>query len=286
VIHTPDGQVVYANDFKLDPFPVLGERTNYKRLEELGKEGNVKLLIMDSLYSDHDRKTPSESVARQMLKDVMLGVNSKDNLVVVTTFSSHIERLTSIAEFGEEMGREVVFIGRSLSKYIGAAESIGLVNFSEKYELVSYRNEIGKKLSEIQKQGRGKYLLVCTGHQGEPNAVLSRLAENQHGFEFLEGDLVIFSCSVIPSQINITNRNVLEKKLKEKNLRIFKDLHQSGHGSLEDHRDLINYLKPQHIIPSHGGLDKTTYLVPMAKELGYVEGENIHLMTNGNRLEL
>src|SRR3989338_2502316 len=106
ILHTPYGLIVYANDYKFDRHPILGKKPNFERLEELGKEG-VRLLIVESLYADLHRKTPSESVAQQMLNDVMLGVNSEHKAMIVTTFSSHIARLKSIVEFGKKLNRKV-----------------------------------------------------------------------------------------------------------------------------------------------------------------------------------
>ena len=90
-LHTKYGIILYANDFKFDRFPTLGEKPNFKRLKELGKKG-VLCLIVDSTYSRSCKKTPSESVAKEMLKDVLLGTGNKDKAVFVTTFSSHIAR--------------------------------------------------------------------------------------------------------------------------------------------------------------------------------------------------
>jgi ribonuclease J len=76
-VHTPEGVVLYANDFKFDNHPTLGKKPNYKRLEEIGKKG-VKVLICDCTRARQPIKTPSELVAREMLRDVMLGVESKN----------------------------------------------------------------------------------------------------------------------------------------------------------------------------------------------------------------
>jgi len=140
-------------------------------------------------------------------------------------------------------------------------------------------------LREIEKQGRDKYLIVATGHQGEPNAVLSRIVDGKLGFKLFQDDHVIFSCTVIPSPLNIANRDVLETKLQDRKVRIFRDIHQSGHASREDHRDLIKMLNPKHIIPSHAGIDKTVHLVNLAKEMGYELGKTVHLMHDNQRIE-
>jgi ribonuclease J len=115
IVHTPEGAVAYANDFKFDNAPLLGLKPNYERLRDL----KPKVLIMDSLYALQHKKTPSESIARELLKDVLLGTgfDGKQN-VVVTTFSSHIARLKTIEELGQKMDRKVVFLGRSIAKVL------------------------------------------------------------------------------------------------------------------------------------------------------------------------
>ncbi|MBS1266400.1 MAG: Ribonuclease J [Candidatus Woesearchaeota archaeon] len=282
-LHTPDGIVLYANDFKFDSFPTLGNKPNYKRLKQLGKKG-VKALIVDGTRANIEGKTPSESVARELLRDVMIGTESKGKVIIVSTFSSHIARLKSIKEFGKKMGREVVFLGRSLAKYIHAAESVGLVDFSD-VEVVKYGNQIKRRLKQISNELRDKYLLVMTGHQGEPQAVLSRLARGELPFELYSEDHVIFSCSVIPSSITIANREKLEKKLKQYGVRIFKDIHASGHAAREDLRDLINMVNPEHIIPAHGDFQKLSALTDLAMDMGYKLGKTVHMMRNRGEIE-
>ncbi|MAG91514.1 ribonuclease J [Candidatus Woesearchaeota archaeon] len=283
-LHTREGIILYANDFKFDLTPTLGKKPNFKRLEELGKQ-NVLALICDSTYASDARKMPSESVAKQMLKEVMLGIDSKNKHVVVTTFASHIARLNSIVEFGQKMGRKIVFMGRSISKYVRAAEATGVANFTNKVEVLKWSNQIRKKLKKIAKD-RGKYLMVVTGHQGEPKSTLSKMMNGEIKFKFFPEDHVIFSCKVIPTPTNIKNRQKLEESLKNYNVRIFKDIHQSGHAAREDIRDLIKLVKPKHIIPAHGEPSMTNALAGLAVEMGYKKGQNVHVMNDGDRVRL
>ena len=286
VIHTPEGKIVYANDYKLDDKPVIGGKPNYKRIKELGVEGNVKALIIDSLYADVEKKTPSESDAKEMLREVMLDHDHSSKAVVISTFSSHIARLKSIVEFGEKLNRKIVFLGRSLAKYVYAAQDIGMINFSERVEILPYKRQIKRLLKSVEKEGHEKYLIVATGHQGEPNAVLSRIANGEMIFRFREGDHVIFSCTVIPSPLNESNRKVLEEKIESKRAEIFRDVHVSGHAYRVDHRELINMLKPKHIIPAHAGPEKTIHMAKLAEELGYKRGKTVHIMHDGKRIEV
>jgi len=283
-LHTKEGNVLYANDFKFDNSPVLGKKPNYEKLKQLAKEG-IKALIVDSLYSSAERKTPSEKVARTLLEDVMLTTSNEKAGIVVTTFSSHIARLKSIVEFGKQLKRKIIFAGRSLSKYISASHQVKICPFYQDITLLSYKNQVQSFLKKIDKN-RDKYLLVCTGHQGEPGSILDRLSKNELPFSFRSQDQIIFSSSVIPTPINFANRSHLEKRLKQKGVRIFGDVHVSGHASREDLRDFINMVQAEHIIPAHGDLAKLTPMAELATELGYKLGKDVHLMQDIQKISL
>ncbi|MBI4439632.1 RNase J family beta-CASP ribonuclease [Candidatus Woesearchaeota archaeon] len=284
-IHTKYGILIYATDFKFDDNPIVGKKPNYKRLEELGNSGKVIGVIMECLRAGEAIKTPSEAVAREMLRDVMLGKNTEGKLMIVTTFSSHIARLKSIVEFGKKMNRKVYFLGRSLAKYTSAAEEVGIAKFSEDVKVIKYGNKVRKFLRDLSKSEAGKSLLVVTGHQGEPKATLAKMV-GEYNFRFSNEDIVVFSCTVIPSPVNIRNRKKLEEKLAGKGLRMFKDIHVSGHAAREDLRDMINLVKPEHIIPVHGEPNMTSAMASLAKEKGYKLGKTIHIMSNGGFLRL
>ena len=284
-LHTKYGTIIYANDFKFDEFPTFGRKTNIEKLREFGNQHNVIALICDSTYANTPSKTPSESVAQQMLKDVMLGTDSLGKGVIVTTFASHIARLKSIIQFGKKMKREVWFLGRSLCKYTEAAEEIHLVNFTKDIRMFKYRNQINKALKEVIAKGKEKYLLVVTGHQGEPESTLSRIADGKLKFNLEQGDQIIFSCKTIPVPVNIENRLKLEEKLRRFNVRMFTDIHVSGHASREDLRDLINLVQPLHIIPAHGDENMRQGMVSLASEMGYKKMQ-IHMHKDGEKLIL
>ena len=284
VLHTEKGAIIYANDFKFDNTPILGRRPNYERLKEIAKEG-VLALIVESLYADDERKTPSEKIARGLLEDVLLTTANEDACITVTTFSSHIARLKSIVDCGKQLKREILFLGRSLHRYVSAANKLKLVPFMKDIRLVSYRTQLDRALKQVAKN-RTKYMLVCTGHQGEPGSILDRLVRGVLPFKFNSRDHVIFSSRIIPSPINMANRKQLEKKLKENGVRIFTDVHVSGHCGREDLRDLIEMLQPHHLIPAHGEMQKLTALAELATELGYDLGKDVHILQDGHKINL
>ncbi len=282
-IHTPEGTVLYANDYKFDSTPVVGATANTKRLRELGTE-NVRCLVSNSLYSNSEGKTPSEKVAREMLKEVLLGTENHTSAVFATTFASHIARLTSLYDFGQKLDRKVVFLGRSMLKYVKAAEQLGMIKYPHA-EIIGYADKIQKKLKEIQKHP-SKYLVVCTGGQGEPQSVLSKITNGVLPFSFQKEDHIIFSNNVIPVPINLQNRGDLEQKLKQRGVRIFNKIHVSGHGSKEDIRDMIKLTKPQLLVPTHGYPQMYTGVKELAGEMGYELGKTIRIAKNSVKMTI
>lgn len=277
-VHTPYGVVLYANDYKFDNSPTFGDRPNYKRLKELSKIG-IRALIVDCLYAPDDRKTPSEKIARGLLEDVLFTTENYKSGIIVTTFSSHIARLKTISEFGRKLNREVIFLGRSLNKYVSAASRVGMAPFKSQVRTLTYRNQLERVLKQVNKN-RSNYLIVCTGHQGEPGAILDRMARDKLAFKLNSDDHVIFSSKTIPTPINEQNRAELEKRLKKHNVRIFDNVHVSGHGGREDLRDFIKLTTPDHVIPSHGDKTKLEAGLNLAVEMGYRKGYNVHLLEN------
>ncbi|MDH3352978.1 MAG: MBL fold metallo-hydrolase [Nanoarchaeota archaeon] len=283
-IRTPKGAIIYANDFKLDDTPVMGLKPNYKRLREIAKDG-VLAFVVDALYSGSERKTPSEKVARVLLEEVLLTIQNRNAGMIVTTFSSHIARLKSIVEFGKKLNREVVFLGRSLDKYSTAAKNAGLAPFLNDVRISKYRRQVEKTLHKVERK-RKDYMIVCTGHQGEPGSILERLSRHQLPFRLNPDDNIVFSSSVIPTPVNQDQFAKMESRLKKSKPRIFRDAHVSGHGGREDLRDIMQIVNPQHVIPAHGGLDKTKPMAELVAELGYKLGKQCHLMKDGGVLKL
>lgn len=281
-LHTPEGIFFYALDFKFDNFPIIGAPPNYKKLKEVGKKG-VKVLVVDALYSGSERRTASERIARNLLEDAMNSARDKDSALFITTFSSHIARLKSIVDFAKKTRRQIVFIGRSLNKYVNAANNVKQCPFYHKIKLMKYKRQINSFLKKVE-DNRGRYLVVCTGHQAEPGSILDRITNGETPFKFRSGDNLIFSSSVIPTPVNINAREKMDKKLRKMGVRIQSDVHVSGHGGREDLRDLVEILKPKHIIPAHGSLQQETPMVDLATELGYKFGESAHLSSNGKFL--
>jgi len=283
-LHTPQGVILYANDFKLDNTPVMGLPPNYNALKRISKQ-RVKVLIVDSLYSGSNKKTPSEKVARALLEEVLMTIKNEKSAIFVATFSSHIARLKSIVDYGKKLNRKIYVIGRSMNKYISAATEVGMCPFKKDINIGSYKRQVESILKRVSKN-KERSLVICTGHQGEPGSILDRLSRKKLPFQFSPNDNIIFSSKTIPVPANIANKENMDKRLKKSGVRIFEEVHVSGHGGREDLRDLLLIVNPEHIIPSHGSIQQLTPMIELAREMGYEVGKQCHLMQDGQVLKL
>lgn len=282
VLNTVEGKIAYALDSKLDENPTLGQKPNFERLEKLRDE-NLKVLIGDSTRVEKEGTTGSEKEAQIKLRHTIDKAYRLSEGVIISSFSSHIARLKNIIKANNNR-REIIIVGRSLKEYTSEAERLGIIDLSD-IKVVSRRRKVEKALKKAGKN-KEEYLIICTGNQGEKNAVLSRIARDEYPYRIKENDTVIFSSTVIPTHTTRANRQKLEKNIKDKGARMYKNVHVYGHGLKEDQRDLIKLTEPENIIPAHGDTEKLSSFASMAKEEGYNLGEDVFISQNGRVIKL
>ena len=281
-LNTKEGKFAYANDYKLDMEPTLGDKPDFERLRKLGNE-DVKAFVTGTTRIDLEKRCKSEKEVQIELQHILDKAYEQGGAVIATTFSSQIARLRNIIKANKGR-RKIVMIGRSLKENTASAEKEGLIDLSG-IEVRSWRDETEEILREIS-DDRENYLVICTGNQGEPRAALTRIARGEYPLKLEKGDHVIFSCETIPTPLNEANRYKLEKNLKANGVRFYKDVHTSGHAMKEDHRDMIHMLQPENLIPCHGETERLAAYASLAKEEGYELGKSVHVSQNGNVIEL
>ncbi|WP_254769331.1 ribonuclease J [Salinilacihabitans rarus] len=282
VLHTPEGAIVYGLDKRMDHTPVIGDPIDMQRFREIGREGEgVLCYIEDCTNANKKGRTPSESVAREHLRDTLYSMEDYTGGIVATTFSSHIARVTSLVEFAREIGRQPILLGRSMEKYSGTAERLG-IDFPSDIGMFGHRKSVDRTFKRIMNEGKGNFLPVVTGHQGEPRAMLTRMARGETPYELDDGDKVVFSARVIPEPTNEGQRYQAEKLLGMQGARVYSDIHVSGHLRQEGHYEMLDALQPQHIIPAHQDLKGFSGYVDLASEQGYALDRDLHVTSNGN----
>ncbi|MFQ3308598.1 MAG: ribonuclease J [Candidatus Nanohaloarchaea archaeon] len=282
LLRTEEGNVVYGNDMKFDRSPVIGKNTDSERLKEVGEEG-VRVMVPGTTSVDEPGRVKPEKAVQVELDNVLNACYDAGGAVFVTTFSSQIARLNSILDANNGR-RKVAFMGRSLREYTEAAEKLDLIDLSD-VKMVSYFDECKELMDRVDGE-REEWLIVATGNQGEPGAQMDKVASQTYPFKFKEGDHVIFSSRTIPTPPTRANRYNLEKKMKEQGVRLYKNVHTSGHAKKEDHRDFIKFFDPDNIIPSHGHIQKLGSYVELARQEGYTLNEDIFISENQSVIDL
>ncbi|MFB6076737.1 MAG: MBL fold metallo-hydrolase RNA specificity domain-containing protein, partial [Candidatus Nanohaloarchaea archaeon] len=166
-----------------------------------------------------------------------------------------------------------------------SADELDLIDRDRIDEIVSYRDEVEDFLQKAS-NNKEDWLLITTGHQGEPRAALTRIAQGDYAYDITENDRVIFASSTIPVPVNEANRYKVEKTLRERGARVEVDVHSHGHGMREDQRDMIRMLQPDNIIPGHGTTEKLAATASLAMEEGYVVEDDVHMAQNGRVIAL
>lgn len=240
-IRTPLGMLVHTGDWKIDPAPTIGRKTDEQRFRALGDEG-VRALICDSTNAMREGESPSEEAVGEGLKGV---IEAAAGRVAVTTFSSNVGRIRSIAEAARDAGRQVLVLGSSLKRVINVATELGYLD-----GLPEFVEE-----DDYGYIPRENLVILCTGSQGEPRAALAKLARDEmRNVALSPGDTVVYSSRVIPGN----EKAILETKnlLIEQGIKIIEDsdalVHVSGHPRRNELRRMYEWTRPQVLVPVHG----------------------------------
>jgi len=274
-ITTPAGLIVHSGDFKFDHTPVDGWPTDYAKLGEFSGRG-VLALLSDSTYSERPGTTPSEAMLTDVFDRVIGGAPGR---VIVATFASLISRIQQVVDVSARHHRRLAIAGKTMAENVKMAIKLGYLHVPDGL-LVT--------LAEIANLPARETVILATGTQGEPTAVLSRLAVGQHpSLHIQEGDTVLLSSHTIPGNEELIHRviNRLFQKGAEVCNEAVAPVHVSGHASQEEQKLLINMLQPRYFVPIHGELRHLKQHGKTARQVGIPE-ENIAVVENGYVLVL
>lgn len=271
-IKTKLGTVIHTGDWKIDPEPSLGAVTDEKRFRELGEQG-VLALVCDSTNALRDGVSPTEHDVGKSLANI---ISEAEGRVAITTFSSNVGRILSIALAAKEAGRKVLLVGRSMKRSVAVAEELG---YLEGLDPFVDEDEFGY----IQ---RDKLVMILTGSQGEQRAALAKLSRDEmHTLSLAAGDTVIYSSRSIPGNekaiIDTQNR------LIDRGVRIITDhdalVHVSGHPRRNELLKMYDWVKPEILVPVHGEAMHLTAQTALGRQAGIKKVAEIR---NGDMLRL
>ena len=240
-IDTTAGRVVHTGDFKMDQLPLDGRITDLRAMARLGDEG-VDLLMVDSTNAEVPGFVTSESRILPALEEVMATTPRR---VIVASFASHVHRIQQVIDVAARNNRKIALVGRSMVRNMNVARDLGYLRIPGDM-LVS-----AERIGELPDH---ETVLICTGSQGEPMAVLSRIAARDHDIRVGPGDTVVLASSLIPGNENSVNRVI--NGLTSTGARVVHKgnalVHVSGHAAAGELLYLYNIVQPTHVMPIHG----------------------------------
>lgn len=240
-IRTPAGLILHTGDIKLDQLPLDGRITDLNGFARLGDEG-VDLFLVDSTNADVPGFVPSEREILPVLDSVFAKAPGR---IIVASFASHVHRIQQVIDTAVTHGRRIAFVGRSMVRNMGVARDLGYLHIP---------GGVLVTLDELNELPDDKAVLICTGSQGEPMAVLSRIANRDHAIRVGPEDTIVLASSLIPGNENAVFRviNGLTRwgatVVHKGNARV----HVSGHASAGELLYLYNIVKPRNVMPVHG----------------------------------
>lgn len=274
-IRTPSGVVVHSGDFKFDPTPIDGNRTDYSTLARLGDEG-VLLLMSDSTNIEKQGSTPSEKTIGQTFERLFRLY--KDRRIVIATFASNLNRTRMIIATAVRFNRKVVLVGRSMIANVELAEKLGLIDVPEGV-IISPQ--------EAEHLPDNRVVVLTTGSQGEPFSGLVLMSRGTHRQVHLgPKDLVIISATPIPGNEKLVSQTVNRlfgcgaEVIYERDEKI----HVSGHASRDELMLMLSLTRPKFFVPCHGEYRHLVRHAQLAKEMG-VAAKNIFILQNGDILK-
>ena len=274
-VRTDQGNILITGDFKMDQLPLDGRLTDLRAFARAGEEG-VDLFMCDSTNAEVPGFVPSESEIGPVIDDVFARATGQ---IIVASFSSHVHRVQQVLNAAHAHGRRVAFVGRSMIRNMGIAAELGYLDIPE---------GVLVDLADMPSLPENERVFMSTGSQGEPMAVLSRIASKSHPKVGAgPGDTVLFASSLIPGNENSVYRlinNLMKlgtKVVHQGNARV----HVSGHAAAGELLYCYNILEPAYAMPIHGEVRHQVANGGIAVKTG-VPPQNVILAENGSVIDM
>jgi ribonuclease J len=274
-IGTPIGTIIHTGDFKFDHSPISDAPADVAKIARLGSE-NILALMSDST----DSKTPGYSLSESRIAKTLDEIfeQTHQGRLIFATFSSLISRIQSVVAAAEKHGRKVAVDGYSMKTNVEIARNLGYLQT---------KKSVFIPISKVNEFPDNKVAILCTGSQGESNAVLMRIVNGEHRFvKVHKDDTFVLSSSVIPGNertVQSIMDTIYRKDAKVINYKMM-DVHAGGHARQEDLKMMINLIRPKYLIPIHGNY----FMLKLHGELGVAVGmdpKNILIGENGRVFE-
>ncbi len=285
VVRTPEGVLVHTGDWRFEENPVDGVKFDLERLTEIATKEGITLLMNESTNCESEgTHTHGEFEIQASIGQVM--EKYPNSRLIISAFSSQIHRMQIILNEAKAHGRKVAFAGYSMIQNVEVALRTGTITVPK---------DVIVKMEDIVKLPDNKVTIICTGSQGEFNAVLNRMANGSHKFIKIKNtDQIVFSSNPIPGNEKYVTRTI-DGLMREgsgviqngkTHLTGIGPLHLSGHGYYDDHVKLINALNPKFYMPIHGEFHMLVHNAELAQKEAAIPRENIFVSDSGDVIEI
>ena len=284
IIRTPNGVIYFSGDWRAEANPIE-KQTDFERIDEIIKNEGITLMLNESTNIDSSGHHPhSEYDVGDNIGKVM--DHYANGRVIISCFSSQINRIGMILEQAYQRGRKVAFAGFSM---------INNIEVALRAKCIKVPKDTVMKMEDIIKLPDDKITIVCTGSQGELNAVLNRMVSGAHKYiKIKASDTIVFSSNPIPGNephvVNTVDGLLREGAQVIQNgkthLTNIGPLHLSGHAYYEDHVDFVTRLQPKNYMPYHGEFFMMEHNAEMAENVVGIPHENILIADDGDVVEL
>ncbi len=274
ILESPEGTVIHPGDWTLEKKPAGGRRRiTYEHLKNTKRPS---ILMLESLGINYKNSRVPEEVMYANLRKL---IDEAPGRVIIGTFSSQIERIKQVIEYAGKIGKKVALDGYSMKLNIKVAQELGYIK-PHKNTLID--------VSQISKYPDNKVIIICTGAQGESNAVLSRIISGNHKYiKIQKNDTIIFSSSVIPG-----NERTIQR-LKDNLYRLcdnvihsdIMDVHSGGHSTQSDIAEVLQQIKPDFFLPVYANHYMLKETEKLALRLGFKK-DQVYVLDNGMAFEL
>ena len=284
IIRTPNGNIVHMGDWRFENDPI-DTQFDMPRLAEVAQKEGIDLLMNESTNIDVPGTHPhSEYAIGESIGEVMDAYPHAR--LIISCFSSQIYRLQLILDEAAKHNRKVAFAGFSM---------INAVEIALRSKKIKVPKDTIAKMEDIVKMDDSKITIVCTGSQGELNAVLNRMATGAHRFVKIKAtDVVVFSSSPIPGnepKVASTVDGLIREgagvvQHGRGHYHGIGPLHLSGHAYYDDHVRLVETLRPKNYLPVHGEFYMLQHNAEMAQKVLGLKRERILVADSGDIIEL
>ncbi|MFC4760683.1 ribonuclease J [Fructobacillus durionis] len=269
VLTVDEGQIVYSGHFKFDQTVEAAYQTNYQRLAEIGQKPVLALLADAAGTEENIKPQASERQIHSYIQEAF--EEAKGKRIIVAAVASNIQRVQQVIDATAKTKRRLVITGHDADKIVKTALDLELIN------LPMPKDELFASVKELDDMPDSQTVVLETGKLGEPVKALHKMAKGEDPVVNIGSNDFVFITTnpsfAVESYVAQTRNMLFKKGANVK--QISTDLRSSGHGSSSDLQLLMNFFKPEVLLPVSAEFRVMVSAKQAAEEVGLAEDKII-----------